>query len=174
MSCALGSPACEPSSATDRKKGFAELAELDRRHRATEPKVRLGEAVGCDVCPDWCRHVDLHLIPEPELVAAYRRTAIRHKGTASLPEGDDWAQLERFACIVRRSDAATKQAFLALLDDEIAAVRYCAAVHAIAHGLAERKGLRVLSELARGDDHIAASASGRLTERAAGVPIELP
>jgi hypothetical protein len=176
----VGLAACEPSSATDRERGMAEGRAIEAQNLATRPPLSAAEAVGCDVCPDWCRWHDLSLMPASALIAAYRRAAAHYEHIDRRTYDDAWEQLERFACIVRRSDAATQRAFVDLLDDPDPVVRYPAAVHALGIGLATDRAIRVLREFARDTNRNGSDGRGyqtnariHLLDWDAGIPVEL-
>ena len=144
--------ACEPTSGTDREK-----------HRRM--------AKWCEICPVWC-DTDLRPMPTRNLLRSYRAAAM-HYGHVEPTNGTAWAQLERLACIIKGSSQKTQTAFLTLLDDEDAAVRYCAAVHALDYELAKNEPLRVLRTIADRQGPLSDHAAIQLLNREAGIDVEL-
>lgn len=180
LAITLGLAACDPVSGTDQKRAFHEWHEIEQRNRELEarkradiPLIPLDKAVGCDVCPHLCRYVDLRPLPILELGREYRRAAVQYGHVDGMAQRNAWEQVEALACIVKRGSAEMQQAFLRLLASEDIAVRYCAAVHALQHGLATDEPLAVLRAIAASETDFAVSARIRLQDWDAGIPVAL-
>lgn len=150
LAAGLALLACNPTSATDRELGDEEMRELDRTNASLAPPITLSEAVGCDVCPEWCRHVDLHRIPVPELLGDYRHHADAFYGRKEPDLKQKLVskyELHRIACIVKRSGPDARTAFLRFLaDEESIGVQLATADLALVYGFAEERPIAVLNK----------------------------
>ena len=132
------------------------LEELQRKNAPTIPASR---AVGCDVCPGLCRHVDLsESLSMPELMARYRRIATQEQQNRA----ETWDALLRLACIAGRQGPEAEIEFLEMLHDPREPVRYYAATHALDLAFAIREPVRVLREVGNGTSRYAAHAAARV------------
>lgn len=118
----------------------AEERLADELRRRYAPPIPLSRAVGCDICPFDCQHLDLsESIPMPELMARFRDMA--NAGWRD-PETSD--RLLRLACIAGRQGPEAELEFLALLRDPSEPVRYYAAFHALNLAFAIKEPVLVL------------------------------
>jgi len=145
--------ACKPSSATDREEGLEELRTMEQTNAAHAPPITLSEAVGCDVCPGWCRYEDLHRKHLPELFRNYREHADYLYGRRKHDLKRMVAakhHLHRTACVVKRSGPDTWKQFLSFMDEqEPPEVRLATADLALEHKLALARPLQLLDTLWR-------------------------
>ena len=137
----------------------AEERRFDELLRKNAPTIPSSRAVGCEVCPGLCRHVDLsESLSMAELMARYRRIAA-HK---QQNRNDTWDALLRLACIAGRKGPEAEIEFLEMLYDPREPVRYYAATHALDLAFAIEEPVRVLREVARGTAPYAAYAAARV------------
>lgn len=160
MSVAALSTGCDCHGIKRDPNAEAEERLFDELMRKYAPPIPLSSAVGCDVCPAHCQHLDLsESIPMPELMDRFRQVVIRRPEHA-----DTWYDSLRFACIVGRQGPDAELEFLALLRDPSEPVRYYAASHALNLAFAIKEPVRVLREVA---------FSTALYGRLAGARVEL-
>ena len=126
--------------------------------RQYAPPIPLSQAVGCDVCPAHCQHLDLsESIPMPELMDQFRAIAVERPLHA-----DTWYDLRRLACIAGRQGPEAELEFLALLRDPAEPVRYYAASHALDLAFAIEEPIRVLRGVAFSEAMYATWALARI------------
>ena len=108
------------------------------------------------------------------VIRNYRRAASDYVGEDNERSDDGWRTLEGLACIVKGNDSVVmREQFLKLLHDDHVVVRYAAAVHAIRYELDVPAAVKVLREMAAGDDR-ADEAQIILWEWEIGNRVELP
>lgn len=149
---------CECRGLGNDPNAEAEERQVDELWRKWEPPIPMSRAVGCDVCPGHCRHLDLGAsLSMAELMARYRRIAVK-----KTHHPDAWDALLRLACIAGRKGPEGEIEFLEMLYDPREPVRYYAARHALDLAFAIEEPVRVLREIAAGTERYAAHAAARL------------
>ena len=176
MGMCMGLGACDiSSSATDRKARLAELEQIEQDNRKSAEydeedrrvwqrftsryQGRVEPGVGCDVCPELCKEVDLRAMSADAFQQAYR------EASAGMLEVLDrmasrvafWEH-ERLRCIVR-GQPGMRDAFLGLLESkETPRVRYDTAVDAFEMGFDYSEFRQALYEVGQGTSTDALSA----------------
>jgi hypothetical protein len=149
---------CECHGLAQDPNAEAEERRIDELMRKYRPPIPLSRAVGCDVCPAHCQHLDLsEEIAMPALMARFRAIAIDRPEQA-----ETWNASLRLACIAGRQGPEAELEFLALLRDPSEPVRYYAASHALNLAFAIEEPIRVLREVGRGTASYAARAAARV------------
>lgn len=166
------SASCEPSSGTDRevhrekilfrqevRQFWHEWEQIERdaeRDFRARFEGRIVPGVGCDVCSELCRVVDLRGVPRAMFRQLFRRAVhLAHDDLTRRNSLLAMYEFERLGCIAAGDGASGLGIIKELMNDDEPLIRYRAALMALQRDLMRQDASRVLHELARGDDDLA-------------------